>query len=97
MTPFRFNCRLSRLVAISGQALNAFRFFTVLVPVALVVLSICGVMASAQVETGQIAGTVVDQTGAAVPDAAVAIRNLSTNSHKEMWDESLAKLQELFS
>jgi hypothetical protein len=33
----------------------------------------------AQLETGQIAGTVMDQTGAAVPNAAIAIKNLSTN------------------
>ena len=80
MTLFRFNYGLSRLVAILGQPLNGFRFFTVLVPVTLVALFLCGVMASAQVETGQIAGTVMDQTGAAVPNAAVTIKNLSTNS-----------------
>ncbi len=34
----------------------------------------------AQLETGQIAGTVTDQTGAVVPDAAVAAKNLSTNT-----------------
>ena len=80
MTLFRFNCGLSRLVAILGQPLNGFRFFTVLVPVTLVALFLCGVMASAQVETGQIAGTVVDQTGAAVPGAIVDVKNLSTNT-----------------
>src|SRR5580658_1538332 len=80
MTLFSFNYGLSRLVAISGHPLNGFSFYTVLVPVALVVLYICGVMASAQVETGQIAGTVMDQTGAAVPNAAVTIKNLNTNS-----------------
>jgi hypothetical protein len=77
MRLFRFNYGLFRSVAISDQPLNGFRFFTILVTVA---LSICGVMASAQVETGQIAGTVMDQTGAAVPHAAVTIKNLSTNS-----------------
>jgi hypothetical protein len=35
---------------------------------------------NAQVETGQIAGTVMDQTGAAVPNAAVTIKDLSTNA-----------------
>ena len=34
----------------------------------------------AQVETGQIAGTVVDQTGSAVTDAAITIINLSTGT-----------------
>ena len=33
----------------------------------------------AQFEIGQIAGTVMDQTGAALPNASVAIKNLSTN------------------
>lgn len=33
----------------------------------------------AQLETGQIAGTVMDQTGATVPNAAIAIKNLITN------------------
>jgi outer membrane receptor protein involved in Fe transport len=36
-------------------------------------------MASAQVESGQISGTVVDQTGAIVPGAGVAVKNLGTN------------------
>ena len=35
---------------------------------------------NAQVESGQIEGTVIDQTGAAVPNAAVTIKNLSTNA-----------------
>src|ERR1700678_519886 len=35
---------------------------------------------NAQVETGQIAGAVMDQTGAAVPNAAVTIKDLSTNT-----------------
>jgi hypothetical protein len=50
------------------------------VSVAVATLSVCGAAASAQVETGQIAGTVMDQTGAAVPDVVVAIKNLSTNT-----------------
>ena len=35
---------------------------------------------NAQVETGQIAGTVMDQTGAAVPNAAITIKDLGTNT-----------------
>ena len=35
---------------------------------------------NAQVETGQIAGTVMDQTGAAVSKATVTIKNLNTNT-----------------
>jgi outer membrane receptor protein involved in Fe transport len=36
-------------------------------------------MVSAQVETGQISGTVVDQSGAVVPNAAITARNMGTN------------------
>ena len=36
----------------------------------------------AQLEAGQISGTVMDQTGAAVPGANVAIRNLSSNAER---------------
>jgi hypothetical protein len=40
---------------------------------------VSGRMASAQVEAGEIAGTVVDPSGAVVPEAAVSVRNLDTN------------------
>ena len=42
-------------------------------------LFLSGVVAQAQVETGQIAGTVLDQSGAVVPSAAVSVKNLATN------------------
>ena len=80
MRLFRFNFLLSRVAAFSGQPWNRSKSLTVLMSVALAVLSICGTVASAQVETGQIAGTVMDLTGAAVPNAAVTIKNLSTNT-----------------
>jgi hypothetical protein len=64
---------------LSGRPWNRFESLTLLVSVASAALSVCGVAASAQVETGQIAETVIDQTSAAVPDAAVAIKNLSTS------------------
>src|SRR6202789_1084140 len=80
MRLFRFNFLLSRVAAFSGQPWNRSESLTLLVSVAFAALSICGVVATAQVETGQIAGTVMDQTGAAVPGAVVAIKNLSTNS-----------------
>ena len=80
MTLFSSNFLLPRGAAFQGQPWNRFNSVTLLVLVAFASLSVCGVMAFAQVETGQIAGTVMDQTGAAVPNATVAIRNLSTNS-----------------
>src|SRR5579863_5581871 len=36
----------------------------------------------AQVESGQIAGTVTDQSGAAVPRATVMVRNLASNGQR---------------
>jgi len=80
MRPFRFDSLLSRVAVVSGQPWNRFESQTLIVLVAIAALFVCGFVASAQVETGQIAGTVMDQTGAAVPDAAVAIKNLSTNT-----------------
>jgi|HubBroStandDraft_1064217.scaffolds.fasta_scaffold04731_2 hypothetical protein len=38
-----------------------------------------GTVAMAQVDTGQIGGTVLDQTGAVVPNAAITVTNLATN------------------
>ena len=51
-------------------------------------LAVCGVAASAQVETGQIAGTVVDQTGAIVPGASVVVKNLGTNYARTVMTSS---------
>ena len=59
----------NRLKALALAALGLFAVWTV-----------CGATASAQLETGQISGTVLDQSGAAVPGASVAIKNLGTNS-----------------
>ena len=80
MRLFTFNFLLSRVAAFPGQPWNRLKPLRFFVAVAVAALSVCGVVASAQVETGQIAGTVMDQTGAAVPNAAVAIKNLSTNT-----------------
>ena len=80
MRLFRFNFLLARVPAFSGQSWNRFRSLPLLVLVTFAASSVCGVVASAQVETGQIAGTVVDLTGAVVPNAAVTIQNLSTNT-----------------
>ena len=39
-----------------------------------------GAVATAQVDLGQISGTVVDQSGAVVPGATVTVKNLATNT-----------------
>jgi hypothetical protein len=44
------------------------------------VLAFTGKVMQAQVETGQIAGTVADQSGAVVPGATVTVENLSTGA-----------------
>jgi len=77
--PVTFSLELSRAAALSGKPWSRFRSLTLLVSVAVAALSACGVVASAQVDAGQIAGTVADQTGAVVPDASITIRNLATN------------------
>ncbi len=79
MRPVTFSLELSRAAALSGKPWSRFRSLTLLVSVAVAALSACGVVASAQVDAGQIAGTVADQTGAVVPDASITIRNLATN------------------
>jgi hypothetical protein len=95
MRLFRFNFPLSRVAAFSSQPWNGIKSLTLLVLVAFAALSVCGVVASAQVETGQIAGTVMDQTGAVVPDAAVAIKNLSTNTVRNTVSSSSGAYQVL--
>ena len=46
----------------------------------LFVFTLCAFVALAQTETGQITGTVMDPTGAVVPNATVTVKDLSTNA-----------------
>ncbi len=66
--------------SVTETAANTSKGFRHLVAgvIAVVLLSI-GV-AHAQVETGQVGGTVIDQSGAVVSDAEVSARNLGTNA-----------------
>ena len=61
-----------------GPSSRQFRTLSFLVACLLAVLALCSPAARAQ-ETGQIAGTVMDQTGAVVPRASVVVKNLATN------------------
>ncbi|HLK51219.1 MAG TPA: TonB-dependent receptor [Bryobacteraceae bacterium] len=47
-------------------------------------LTLSAAAAFAQTETGQITGTVLDPTGAAVPNATVAVKDLSTNAIRQV-------------
>ena len=48
--------------------------------VCVLTLVTCAFVAFAQTETGQITGTVLDPSGAAIPGATVSVRDLSTNA-----------------
>jgi acyl dehydratase len=54
----------------------------------MVALFLCGAVALAQLESGQIAGTVMDQSGAVVTNAAVAVKNLDTNAERNTVSSS---------
>ncbi|MGO9325600.1 MAG: carboxypeptidase-like regulatory domain-containing protein [Terracidiphilus sp.] len=80
MTVFGINVGLlSPDASLSGPRKN-FKLLATVVLGLFAVLFVSGTVASAQLETGQISGTVLDQTGAAVPGASIAIKNLGTNS-----------------
>jgi len=53
---------------------------TLFVTVLATIFLLCAPSTAAQVESGQIAGTVTDQSGAVVPSATVTITNLATNA-----------------
>jgi len=54
----------------------------------LVAVLLVGTTVSAQVESGSIAGTVTDQSGALVPGAAIVIKNLGTNAERTATSSS---------
>jgi hypothetical protein len=43
---------------------------------------LCCATANAQVDLGQIAGVVADQSGAVIPGASVTAKNLNTNAQR---------------
>ena len=49
--------------------------------------------AVAQVETGSIAGTITDQSGAVVPNATVVAKNLGTNAARSTVSNSVGLYQ----
>ncbi len=49
---------------------------------AIAVALLCIGMASAQVESGQISGTVADQSGAVIPNATITVKNVGTNAER---------------
>ena len=95
MRLFKLNSLLSLVATFPGQPWFRFNFLTLLPFIAFGALSVCAVVAVAQVESGQIAGTVIDQTGAAVAGAAVAIKNLSTDTVRNTVSSSSGAYQVL--
>jgi outer membrane receptor protein involved in Fe transport len=79
MTLFPLQGRLNPKAITSHGICNRLAAFTLAVLGLFAVLCVCGRVASAQVETGQLSGTVIDQSGAVVPGAGVAVKNLGTN------------------
>ena len=67
--------------------ISIFSKIILLVGVVVFGLSIANQCAFAQ-ETGDIAGTVTDPTGAVVPNATVTIRNLGTNAARSVTTSS---------
>jgi hypothetical protein len=63
--------------AILGTVLAVFALFILGSPVAM-----------AQVDTGEVSGTVLDQTGAVVPGAAIVVRNVATNVERRAVSSS---------
>jgi hypothetical protein len=55
---------------------------------ALIALFLCGVGLMAQVESGKISGTVLDQSGAVITGASVTVRNLDTNAERRSVSSS---------
>jgi hypothetical protein len=67
-------------IAPSFKVGNRFTAFAFAVLGLFALASVCGVVASAQLETGQISGTVLDQSDAVVPGATITVRDTDTNS-----------------
>jgi hypothetical protein len=81
MKLFSFDARRFQLATTCAPrmsfGLGAFQIFAAAV---FAVLLFGGAVASAQVEAGQIAGIVTDQSGAIVPGATIMIKNVGTNA-----------------
>src|SRR5579883_3304696 len=69
-----------RALNISGGRVRDTGHFSLLALIAL--LAFLPLLAFGQVDTGTIAGTVRDPSGAAVPDATVTVRNASTGAQR---------------
>ena len=93
MTSFPLQSRSNHSVFSARGAFNRLRALTLTVLGLFAIMTVCGTVASAQVETGQIAGTVLDQTGAAVPGAAVSVKNVGTNSVRNTVSSSTGGYQ----
>ncbi len=87
---FRMSKRLFATPAtfLDGKGMNMSTLWRSLAGFA-ALMFLCVAVASAQVETGQIAGTVTDQSGALIPGATVTVRNLGTNAVRTTHSSSV--------
>jgi hypothetical protein len=72
-----------QLVALAGSVAGSVQISRAIVrglSGAIAVVLLCIGVASAQVESGQISGTVSDQSGAVIPNATVTAKNMGTNA-----------------
>jgi hypothetical protein len=77
----------------SGSRFDQKRSYWPRIASTIVLLLLCAGFASAQVETGQIAGTVADQSGAVVPGATITAKNLGTNAVRTVQDSATGGYQ----
>jgi carboxypeptidase family protein/TonB-dependent receptor-like protein len=75
-------------IAPSSKLGNRFTAFAFAVLGLFALLSACGTVARAQLEAGQISGTVLDQSDAVVPGATISIRNADTNAVRTVVSSS---------
>jgi hypothetical protein len=84
----------SKLSLLSARGiLKSLKALTLIALGLFAVLNVSGTVASAQVESGQITGTVLDQSGAVVPGASITVQNAATNATRTTVSSSTGAYQ----
>lgn len=90
---YHFGCSFNKMIraaamslpVVSGASMRCFRLQSAGLALSLLVIAACfdaPTTTSAQVETGQISGTILDQSGAVISGAHVTVKDLSTNTER---------------